>query len=74
MKPRNLLDMLNNTVVRFPDKMALMWKRDGRYRSLTYRGLWDQIFHAASGLARLGVSRDDKVAILSASNPMWAIS
>ncbi|HET7521716.1 MAG TPA: long-chain fatty acid--CoA ligase [Bacillales bacterium] len=74
MKPSNLVEMLSNTVRHYPDKDALMWKSEGRYRGLTYRDLWEQIRHAASGLSQLGVARGDKVAILSDSNPMWAIT
>jgi len=74
MKPQSLIEMLSNTVKQHPEKAALMWKSDGRYRSLTYQKLWDRIFQFASGLAKLGVGKDSKVAILSENNPMWAIS
>ncbi|HEX7064228.1 MAG TPA: long-chain fatty acid--CoA ligase [Bacillales bacterium] len=74
MKPKNLIEMLSNTVHRYPDKAALMWKSEGSYRSLSYQELWGKIRNMASGLARLGVKQGDKVAILSENNPMWAIT
>lgn len=74
MKPKSLIEMLYNTVKRYPDKAALMWKKDGKYLSLSYSDLWSLISHMASGLARLGVTKDCKVAILSENNPMWAIT
>ncbi|HET7579543.1 MAG TPA: long-chain fatty acid--CoA ligase [Bacillales bacterium] len=74
MKPKNLIEMLSNTVERYPDKSAVMWKGEESYQSLSYRNLWDQIYHTASGLARLEVKQGDKVAILSENNPMWAIT
>jgi len=74
MKPQSLIDMLSLTVNQYPDKAALMWKRDGSYRSMTYRQLWDRIYRFASGLSQLGIGRDSKVAILSENNPMWAIT
>jgi long-chain acyl-CoA synthetase len=74
MKPKSLIEMLSNTVQQYPDKAALMWKKDGSYRSLSYQELWDLVYHVASGLIRLGVARDSKVAIISENNPMWAIT
>ena len=74
MKPQSLIEMLSLTVNQYPDKAALMWKRDGSYRSMTYRQLWDRIHRFASGLSQLGIGRDSKVAILSENNPMWAIT
>ncbi|SEN19447.1 AMP-dependent synthetase/ligase [Lihuaxuella thermophila] len=74
MKAKNLLDMVRRSVERYPDKAALMWKSQGSYRSLTYRQFWEEIRLIAAGLARLGVDRGDKVAILSENNPKWPIA
>jgi len=74
MKPQSLIEMLSLTVNQYPEKAALMWKRDGSYRSMTYRQFWDRIHRFASGLSQLGIGRDSKVAILSENNPMWAIT
>src|SRR5690625_4522847 len=74
MKANNVVEMLSHTVERFPDKTVFMWKIDGTYQKMTYGELWKKIDHAASGLAHLGIKEDDKVAILSNSNPMWGIT
>ncbi|GGH85075.1 long-chain acyl-CoA synthetase [Pullulanibacillus pueri] len=74
MKPKNLVEMLKRTVDRYPDKTALMWKENGKYRGMSYRTMWKQVKDCASGLAHLGVSEEDKVAILSENNPKWPIS
>lgn len=74
MDANNLVEMLSQTVERYPDKEALMWKQSGGYTGMTYREFWNTIRNVASGLHRLGVKPDDKVAILSASNQVWAIS
>ncbi len=66
--------MLRNTVRRYGKKDALMWKVDGTYQRMTYQQFWDRIHYTASGLSKLGVKDDDKVAILSNSNPMWGIT
>lgn len=74
MKAKNLLDMVRRSVERYPDKAALMWKDQGSYRSLTYREFWEEVRQIAAGLARLGVGRGDKVAIVSENNPKWPIT
>jgi len=66
--------MLHRSVERFPDKDVFMWKENGVYQHMTYREFWEKIFHAASGFSELGIGEDDKVAIISDSNPMWGIT
>ncbi|HET7580045.1 MAG TPA: long-chain fatty acid--CoA ligase [Bacillales bacterium] len=74
MKPKNLVEVVHQSVERYPDKAALMWKSGGSYKSLMYRSFWEDIRHVAAGLAQLGVGWDDKVAILSENNPQWPIT
>src|SRR5699024_387402 len=74
VETNNLVEMLYHTVSRFPDKDAIMWKVDGAYQSISYQEFWNRIRHTAAGLALLGVRDNDKVAILSDSNPMWGIT
>src|SRR5690625_155299 len=66
--------MLQNTVLKNPDKPAMLWKNQGTYESLTYDNLWKRIQNFANGLLYLGVKPNDKVAIISNSNFMWGIS
>lgn len=74
MKPNNLVEMLNRTVERYQSKTAFMWKENGTYKSMSYGTFWEKIFQAASGFRKLGIKEQDKVAILSNSNPMWGIT
>ncbi|MDC3414563.1 long-chain fatty acid--CoA ligase [Aquibacillus sp. 3ASR75-11] len=74
MKPNNLLEMLYRTVQKFPQKDALVWKESGKYQSITYQAFWGRVYHFASGLMWLGIKENDKIAILSNSNPMWGIT
>ncbi|CAM3913055.1 AMP-dependent synthetase/ligase [Mesobacillus zeae] len=74
MNRENLLAAVYHSVLRFPDKKALMWKCGGVYQSMSYSAMWKQIRHAAAGLAGMGITSDDKVAILSENNPTWPIS
>ena len=74
MKVHNVVQMLQNTVLKNPDKPAMLWKNQGTYESLTYDNLWKRIQNFANGLLYLGVKPNDKVAIISNSNFMWGIS
>ncbi|MEW9034062.1 MAG: AMP-binding protein, partial [Planifilum fimeticola] len=73
-KPQNLLEMLHFTVKRHPNKKAVLWKEDGRYRGFNYFELWDLIRQFAFALRQMGVQRNTKVAIISENGPHWLIS
>src|SRR5690625_4574666 len=74
MKVNNVVEMLQSTIKRFPNKSAFLWKNNGKYESVTYETFWMRMKDFANGLLQLGVKADDKVAIISNSNPMWGIS
>ena len=74
MKVANVLQMLNRTVEQYPNHIAYQWKEDGSIQKLTYQNLWNRIKDFANGLTYIGIKPEAKVAIISNSNPMWAIS
>lgn len=74
MKLENLVEMLDRTIDKYPNKTAFIWKEDGIYQKMTYRTFWQKIIHVTSGLHHLGIQEQDKVAIISNSNPMWGIT
>ncbi|WP_373893598.1 long-chain fatty acid--CoA ligase [Virgibacillus sp. CBA3643] len=74
MRANNLVEMLDHTVKKFPQKDALMWKEDGVYQKIAYEEFWNRIYYTASGLVHLGMKEHDKIAIISNSNPMWGIT
>lgn len=74
MNPNNIVEMLYQTVSKFRDKDAYMWKVNGIYQHMSYGVFWEKIYYAASAFKALGIEAGDKVAILSNSNPMWGIT
>ncbi|NHM29235.1 AMP-dependent synthetase/ligase [Neobacillus terrae] len=74
MKAKNLVEMVSRTVERFPDKDAFLWKNQGSYQGITYAAFWEKVRLVAAGLAHFGITKNDKVAILSENNPNWPIS
>lgn len=69
----NLIEMLYNASVEFGDKESLRYKRTGRYLSLTYSELWQNIQQFASALQTHGVRTHDKVAVFATNCPEWVI-
>jgi long-chain acyl-CoA synthetase len=59
------------TAARFPDRTALMQKRDGEYHGITYRELAQVIDEVAAGLAARGVKPGQRVGIYSYNRPEW---
>lgn len=74
MKVNNILEMLKHTVEKYPNKNAFLYKNKGEYEGITYGKFWERIRNFANGLIHLGVQQNDKVALISNSNPMWGIT
>ena len=74
MRTANVLEMLYKSVDNYPDQKALMWKESGTYTQITYKGLWNRIKNFAMGLSVLGVTEEDKLALLGHSGLKWTIT
>ncbi|MCP3800949.1 AMP-dependent synthetase/ligase [Allokutzneria sp. A3M-2-11 16] len=53
--------------------VALRFKRDGRWRELSYEELHDEVAQVAGGLVAQGVRPGDRVAVLGQTSPEWTI-
>jgi long-chain acyl-CoA synthetase len=53
---------------------ALRYKADGAWHDITHAELQKRVMRYALALRRLGVTRGDRVAILSENRPEWAIT
>ncbi len=62
------------TVEKFSKKTAFLYKRDGVYFPITYQEIAEKVKIFSSALSALGITKGDKVAILSENRPEWAIS
>jgi long-chain acyl-CoA synthetase len=87
LRAESLVDLVNRTVQRYPDKEALRWKlpRSARqmggtdeeaeeavqWRSTTYQETWRWVTEVAMGLKHLGIRDGDSVAIMSRTRPAW---
>lgn len=73
MKFKNLGEMLFKNTKEFADKPFYMFKREGRYQTLTYKDFFDQVILVSSGLKSLGLDKGDKVVMLSENRIEWAM-
>jgi long-chain acyl-CoA synthetase len=71
---KTICQAFQETAARLPDHPALMHKEAGRYLSRTYAELAEQVRDFALGLAALGVAPGDRVALLLANRPEWAVA
>ncbi|MDA8230257.1 MAG: long-chain fatty acid--CoA ligase [Magnetospirillum sp.] len=57
------------------DGRPLLWaKRDGRWRSLSWRETADAVLALAGGLRALGLAAGDRVVLVSENRPEWAVA
>lgn len=55
-------------------KTALLYKKQGVFFPITYKEFAEKVLTFAFGLKKLGVSKGEKIAILSENRPEWAIA
>jgi long-chain acyl-CoA synthetase len=71
---RTLPDLFYGSVDGFRKAEHLRFKKDGAWRAVSSEELRAAVEEIACGLASLGVSRADHVAILSENRPEWAFA
>ena len=71
---KNLVEMLDNSRKRYADRPLFGTKRDENYEWTTYEQFAEKVDDFRGGLASLGVSFGDKVAIISKNTEEWAVS
>lgn len=62
------------TAKKYPQKSAFLYKKEGVYFPISYKDAANQVEILASALQKFGISKGDKIAILSENRPEWAIS
>jgi long-chain acyl-CoA synthetase len=74
-KPDNLVEFLENSVARHPDRPMFGTKSpQGVYEWLTYRQIGRRVGDLRGALAGLGIGRGDAVGIIANNRTEWAIA
>ena len=74
MEGLTLIGTLEENARRFKDKPVLSWKAEDRWKGVTYGEFYESARDIGTGLARLGMKPQDRVALLSHNGPGWVIS
>jgi long-chain acyl-CoA synthetase len=69
-----LPDLFFETVRRYPENTALMFKRSGVYQSISYRELAERVKALGRAFLKNGVQAGDRIAIMSENRPEWAVT
>ncbi|XP_068227125.1 long-chain-fatty-acid--CoA ligase ACSBG2-like [Palaemon carinicauda] len=72
--PISVPSLLKKAADKFPDVKALCVKRDGVWKSITYREYFAQVCNIAKAFIKLGLERFHGVCILGFNSPEWFIS
>jgi len=68
----NFIQVLLRNFSLYAGEPAMMFKAEGRYRTISYRELEDIVLRVASNLMRLGLAPRDRMAVFSNNRPEWA--
>jgi len=71
---RSIPDMLRKNAAAFPGKLALKYRKQGRFVTLSYGEYYQRALMAARGLKKCGVKPGEHVAILSENRVGWVIA
>jgi long-chain acyl-CoA synthetase len=74
MKESTISRMFLNRVAEGGDSVRYLVPRGGKWQPMTYREVGEAVREMACGLLSLGLSRGDKVAILSSTRVEWALA
>jgi len=70
----NLVVMLFDQAAKHGDAPFLWEKRDGAYRSISWREAAEQVGALARALKAYGLAKGDRVVLLAENSPQWAIA
>ena len=70
----SIVSLFHHQVRLFQDKPYLWKKIDGKYTSLSWKQVREQVDSIAKGLKNLGILKGDRVVILSENRPEWQIA
>lgn len=70
----SIAEILKINAVKFADRAALRYKKEGKWTDLNYADFYQRILMTGRGLRKVGVATGDRVAIFSENRPGWVIA
>lgn len=71
---KTIIELLENSVQKYPDNPYILEKKTDKYEALTYTQTRDEVYKVAAGLMESGLQKGDRVALISESRNDWVIS
>src|SRR5687768_11873957 len=71
---RDLLDLFDTSVKRFPTRTAMRIERNGRKEQYTFEDVGELTMRAAGFLAKNGIAAGDRVILFSNNMPEWGMT
>jgi long-chain acyl-CoA synthetase len=73
-KYRSIPDMLRSNAREFSSRLALKYRKQGAFVTLTYAAYYERALMVARGLGKMGIKQGDRIAILSENRAGWVIA
>ena len=74
LKYQSIPDMLRSNVKEFSSRLALKYRKQGVFVTLTYAAYYERVLMVSRGLVKMGVKPGDRIAILSENRAGWVIA
>ena len=74
MSVETISQLFINTIRSYPKTNLMMYKKEGKYVSISSQAVWDRVRFLSLGLRALGLRPRDKLIILSENCPDWAMT
>jgi len=74
LRYKTIPDMFYKQAEKYKNRVVRKYKKGDRWIDITWEGVQEQVENFAMGLMKLGIKRNDKVAILSENRNEWYIS
>ncbi|MEI6704593.1 MAG: long-chain fatty acid--CoA ligase [Deltaproteobacteria bacterium] len=71
---RSVPDMLRSNAKEFSNRLALKYRKQGVFVTLTYAAYYERALMVARGLAKMNVKPGDRIAILAENRAGWVIA
>lgn len=68
---KTINDVFRNRVIRYGDRLAVEKKRNGVWKGVSWNEYLERSRSAGLGLTQLGISKGDRVALLSENRLEW---
>jgi long-chain acyl-CoA synthetase len=71
---KDLIDLFDTSVKRFPTRVAMRIERDGRKEQYTYEDVNELTLRAAGFLAKKGIAANSRIILFSNNMPEWGMT